>query len=553
MSVQAQPQSPAAELVAQLHALTDRLQAVDLAVCSDEELVEVAAAHERAITRLTFAGDRQLVEITERDLPRQMGFRSVPNFFNQRLRISNPQRRRTQLAATASMRQLTGDSCEPKFPVLAEAFAAGAVGTGHITTVLSVLDQIPAAVPYDKRVAAERQMVDIATEFTPDEIGTAGLRLLGHLDPDGTLTDETDRARRRGIWIGKTRADGTAHLSGTVTPELAARLSMMMAVFGQPGLNNPDDPDAPAGAHEHADADQLAEAVQRDLRTPTQRNHDALNAALEAMFADGTLGTSHRGLPVQLIIKADLSDLIAEAGFGVSATNTLLPMADVIRLAAQVQPWLAVFEDSTPVPLFFGKGKRFATQAQRMVNFARPDGHVCSAHGCDQAAAYLEMHHAQLDWADGGLTDIVDMTGACPKHNRMVGPNPGQYTTRMIGDGPDRGRCGWRLNTRPGAPPNPERVNRGPDIAAGYRRHLEQVRAEIYGPPGDDPRPGTDDTTGSIVGPSALPADRAAIDAQVRELARLQLRQTINSDSGVENRLAALLETHLGLTNQLRS
>ena len=102
MSDQPQPPSPAAELVAQLHARTDRLQAVDLTTCSDEELVEVAAAHERAITRLTFAGDRQLVEITERDLPRQMGFRSVPNFFNQRLRISNPQRRRTQLAATAS-------------------------------------------------------------------------------------------------------------------------------------------------------------------------------------------------------------------------------------------------------------------------------------------------------------------------------------------------------------------------------------------------------------------------------------------------------------------
>ena len=124
-----------------------------------------------------------------------------------------------------------------------------------------------------------------------------------------------------------------------------------------------------------------------------------------------------------------------------------------------------------------------------------------------------------------------------------------RYTTRMIGDGPDRGRCGWRLNTHPGAPPNPERVNRGPDIAAGYRRHLEQVRAEIYGPPGDAPRPGTDDTTGDIVGPSALPADQAAIDEQVRELARLQLRQTINPDSVVENRLAALLTNHLGLHN----
>lgn len=551
MSDQPTSPSPLTDLIAQLHALTDELQQVDLTACSDDDLIAAATAHEQAITRLTYAGDRQLVEITARDLPRQMGYRSVPNFFNHRLRISNPQRRRTQLAATATQRSLTGDTTEPKFPVLAEAFAAGTVGTGHITTVLDVLDQIPASVPFDKKTAAERQMVDIATEFAPAEIAMAGQRLLGHLDPDGSLTSDADRARRRGVWIGKPRTDGTSHLSGTLTPELAARLSMMMAVFGQPGLNNPDDPDAPNGAYENADADHVADAACRDYRTPTQRNHDALNAALEAMFADGTLGTTHRGLPVQLIIKADLSDLIAETGYGVTATNTLLPMTDVIRLAAQAQPWLAVFEDAIPIPLFFGKGKRFATQAQRMVNFARPDGHVCSAHGCDQPAAYLELHHAQLDWADGGLTDIIDMTGACPKHNRMVGPNPGQYTTRMIGDGPDRGRCGWTLNTRPGAPPNPERVNRTPDLAAGFTKHLAQVRAEIHGPPGNGPT--TDDPTTDVpdmdTGRSALPTEQGAIDQQVRELARLQLRQTINPDSVVETRLAALLETHLGLNN----
>ncbi len=50
-------------------------------------------------------------------------------------------------------------------------------------------------------------------------------------------------------------------------------------------------------------------------------------------------------------------------------------------------------------------------------------------------------------------------------------------------------------------------------------------------------------------GRSALPTEQGAIDQQVRELARLQLRQTINPDSVVETRLAALLGTHLGLNN----
>ncbi|GAC02192.1 hypothetical protein GONAM_46_00330, partial [Gordonia namibiensis NBRC 108229] len=147
--------------------------------------------------------------------------------------------------------------------------------------------------------------------------------------------------------------------------------------------------------------------------------------------------------------------------------------------------------DATAVPLYFGRGKRLATREQRLVSFARPDGESCSTPGCDLAAAHVEMHHAQLDWADGGLTDITDLAPACPKHNRMVSNQPGGYTTRMVREGPDEGRCAWRLNAEPGAPPNPERINRRPDIPRRFAEHLKQVRNEIHGPEpesGDTPR-----------------------------------------------------------------
>ncbi|MGC5249581.1 hypothetical protein ACPXB3_21960, partial [Gordonia sp. DT219] len=47
------------EQVALLHALLDQMGSTDLSPCSDETLLEVAAANERAINRLTFQGDRQ--------------------------------------------------------------------------------------------------------------------------------------------------------------------------------------------------------------------------------------------------------------------------------------------------------------------------------------------------------------------------------------------------------------------------------------------------------------------------------------------------------------
>ena len=477
------PRPRAVELVAELHAILDELQTVDLSPCTDAELTEVAAATERAITRLTGAGDRQIDQAEARDLPRKTGCRTLMQFMTHRLRVSNPTRRRKQMDATAHRTSLGGEVLSPERPCLAEAFAQGTVGTAHVQAALDVLDQIPHGTDHDVTVAAERQMAEIAEAHTPADITQLGARLLAHLDPDGTLVDDTDQKRRRNLWIGRQRADGTAKISGTLTPELVARLTMMFSVWGKPGLNNPDDPESPSGPAGNADPDALATAADRDGRTLAQTNHDALNALLKAVLDDGLLGKSHRGLPVQLIIKADLADLVREAGLATTATGTLLPIRDVIALAADAQPWLAIFKDATAVPLYFGRGKRLATREQRLVSFARPDGEVCSAPGCDQPATHVDMHHAQQDWAKGGLTDIDDLAPACPRHNRMVGDQPGQYTTRIERSGPDEGRCLWRLNAEPGAPPNPEHLNRRPDVPRRFAVHLNTVRDEIHGPP----------------------------------------------------------------------
>ncbi|OUC79284.1 HNH endonuclease signature motif containing protein [Gordonia lacunae] len=486
------PASRAAELVAELHRLIGELQTVDLGACSDTELVDVAAGTETAIARLTYAGDRQMVTIADRDLPHRTGYRSITAFMTHRLRVSDPMRRNNQRGATATHLTHTGQALPPEHPTLAAALADGRVGTSHVRAVIDVLDQIPHGTDHDVTVAAERQMAEIAEAHTPADITQLGARLLAYLDPDGTLADDSERTRRRNLWVNRQRADGTAKLTGTLTPELAARVTMLLAVWAKPGMNNPNDPDSPTGSVEDADPEQLAAAADRDDRTPAQINHDALNALLKAVLDDGLLGKSHRGLPVHLIIKADLADLIREAGLATTATGNLLPIPDLIAMAADVQPWLAIFKDATAVPLYFGRGRRLASREQRLVSFARPDGEVCSAPGCDQPATHVDMHHAQRDWAQGGLTDIYDLAPACPRHNRMVGDQPGQYTTHIVRSGPDEGRCVWRLNAEPGAPPNPEHLNRRPDIPRRFAHHLNTVRDEIHGPPtrsGDQARP----------------------------------------------------------------
>ena len=470
-------------LLDELDTIVDKLQNAGFTGLSDAEVDDAGVRIERAVARLTYTGNQQIVEADQRDLPRKFGYRSVIDYMKFRLRMAYPGKRLKQTRATATYPDFTtGQPLEPTHPALAEAFADGRVGTAHVHAVLDVLDQIPHAVDHDIKVAAERQMAEIAVDHTPADITALGARLLAHLDPDGTLADDTDRTRRRNLSVHRQRIDGTAKLTANLTPELLARVTMLLAVWAKPGMNNPDDPHSPHGSIEDADPEMVEAAAARDDRTPAQLNHDAVNALLKAVFDDGLLGKSHRGLPTQLIIKTDLNDLQREAGLATTATGTLIPIPDLINMAADAQPWLAVFKDATAVPLYFGRGKRLATREQRLASFARPDGESCSTPGCDLAAAHLEMHHAQLDWADGGLTDITDLTPACPRHNRMVGKQTGQFTTRMVREGPDEGRCAWRLNAEPGAPPNPERINRRPDIPRRFAEHLQQVRDEIHGP-----------------------------------------------------------------------
>jgi len=53
----------------------------------------------------------------------------------------------------------------------------------------------------------------------------------------------------------------------------------------------------------------------------------------------------------------------------------------------------------------------------------------------------------------------------------------------LIRTGPDAGRCSWQLNDEPGAPPNPARVNRRPDIGRRFGEILTQVRNDIHNQP----------------------------------------------------------------------
>ncbi|WP_245969082.1 HNH endonuclease signature motif containing protein [Williamsia muralis] len=153
---------------------------------------------------------------------------------------------------------------------------------------------------------------------------------------------------------------------------------------------------------------------------------------------------------------------------------------------------LAIFANHSNEPLFLGRARRLASEAQRLAMFAAHRG--CSHPGCSNPALWAEAHHVR-EWAQGGFTDITHLAPACPQHHQLVGPGEHQWQTVMITDGPDAGRCAWI----PPALLDPERqprVNRAhhPDEAiiearqgmiARRKAELEQRNRELSPQPPD--------------------------------------------------------------------
>ncbi|KQR96448.1 hypothetical protein ASG12_20105 [Williamsia sp. Leaf354] len=432
---------------AALQALVDEIAKETADAHDDETVAQLAIDHHTVVRQFESIGNQRILEVSDRDAHKAVGCVTVTEFLQTKLRITHPKKRLQAVQALEPLQAMTGEKLPPVCPNTARELAAGTIGPDHVHAVLDVLKKIPSAVDVEQRARAEDVLAEFAITLTPKEIGAAGVRILAHLDPDGALTDDRDRARNRKLNLGCQNSQLMSKLTATLDPITRALFDVVLAKWAAPGMNNPDDDQSLKGDHGDADPQLLKDAADRDCRSQSQRNHDAFKALLDAAVNGGLLGGTYRGLPPQIIVSITDGQLREHAGIARTATGADLPMSDVIKLAAEAQTHLAVFSDVSNEPLFFGRGRRLASQAQRLMAFAQYKG--CSKDNCGVPFAHTEMHHAETDWVDGGLTDSPHLAPACGRHNRAVGPESHQWTTEKILDGPDKGRYGWRPNTDP--------------------------------------------------------------------------------------------------------
>jgi Domain of unknown function (DUF222) len=345
----------------------------------------------------------------------------LPSALADRLRISRAEalRRIHEAADLGQRKAITGEPLPALLTATASAQREGNIGTDHVRVIRGFWHRLPEFVDVETREKAEAQLARLGGEHRPDELGKLADKLTDCLNPDGKFTDQ-DRARRRGITLGKQGSDGMSPITGHLTPEARATIDAVFAKLAAPGTCNPEDrPVLTDGAPGD-------EAILRDTRSAAQRNHDGLNAALRAVLASGELG-QHNGLPASIIVTTTLRELESGAGRGLTGGGTLLPMSDVIRMAAHAHHYLCIFDKGNAIGLYHTK--RLASPGQRIVLYAKDRG--CSHPGCTVPGYYSEVHHV-TPFAKCHTTDVNDLTFGCGGHHPLAEQG---WTTRKNNSG----------------------------------------------------------------------------------------------------------------------
>lgn len=152
--------------------------------------------------------------------------------------------------------------------------------------MLDVRKHIPNKAAPEVLDVVDAWMVENARTMNPTDLIQCGREVLARVDPDGALTDEQDRKRNRGLGVGEQGTDLMAKITGTLDPQTLALFKTVLDVWAAPGMNNPDDPDSPAGAVDDPGhhKELIESAAHRDTRTTAQRQHDAFRAMLRTVL-----------------------------------------------------------------------------------------------------------------------------------------------------------------------------------------------------------------------------------------------------------------------------
>ena len=395
--------------VATLTSAVDDLLAMSLSHLPVRELPELARAVETQLRRLPVFDHALIAEMDSRDVASVLGARTTAAVLVEVLRVS-PGEAKARVRAAEDLGPrvgLGGEPLPPLFGHLVAAQAHGAISVEHARVIVDTIDKLPHALQAEHADAAEAALVANAHEFDPTIVTGLARRIRDHLDPDGTLTDETDRHRRRSVTFHQ-RRDGSAHGTFEFNASCTARWQTLFDALAKPAK---------------AADDTL------DPRSPEQRRHDAMDDAAARLLRGGDLPDSG-GTPATVVVTVTLEQLQTRTGLASTAHGGTTSIAAALEQACEAGIIPVVVTDAGGV-ISHGRTRRIASPRQRIILAGRDRG--CSFPGCGIPPAWCQAHHV-IAWKDGGDTTIDNLALVCGHHHREFE------------------RLGWTCNMTDGVP-----------------------------------------------------------------------------------------------------
>jgi Domain of unknown function (DUF222) len=292
------------------------------------------------------------------------------------------------------------NSCSRVLPRLAALQRTGAVSAEKVQIVERAMHKLtrPGLHP-DAVDTAEQLLTQYAPVLGPVELRRYALSVVDAADPDGPepIDDQLQHNRRHLEF--KRRRDGMWHLAGKLTNTVGAQLNAILDPLSKPRSTTLESEDGTTT--------QIP-----DERPHGQRLHDGLDEMCARLLKMADQPASG-GTPASVIVTIGLEELLAKAGLAETSDGSQLSADQLLRIADEADIWPTIINQHN-VPLALGRTRRLASPGQTMALSVRDAG--CSFPGCTHPPQWCDRHH-MVDWINGGLTDLDNLTLLCRYHH----------------------------------------------------------------------------------------------------------------------------------------
>ena len=373
-----------------------------------------------------------------------------------------------------------------------ESWLAGAIGESHAHAIAHGLDKamktIDRSVRDEARVDAEKVLLDISKQYSPDYTESAVRRLKAAADPDGLRADAVEADGKQ--WMRITHVGDGWVLRGWLDNVNGAALASVLEGRRNTrfhcGQINEDEPlsgaelgrDTELQSHAELQSDDelRGEAEISDERAAERMYHQnalIVSEIAAELLADGNAGTTGGERP-HVEISVTLAELARGLGYGeldIPATNesVIAAMATVRQISCDadvrlvvvsghhinpdtgdpVDPVIARLIQTPSEVLDYGRAERIVPPGLRRRLIRRDNG--CVFPMCTRPASYTHAHHVQ-HWSDAGATDLDNLALVCNRHHTAIHHEGWQLVPR---DGMSAHQPGyWQVLEPPTSPSN---------------------------------------------------------------------------------------------------